>query len=882
MLQRLTILFITCLFACSVLAQGPSFQDGQTRRVMIKYTGAGLVPFTNTITDLGGQIHRQFPSAARGLTAETIVAATLSEDAIATLEMDDRVIDIQNDPKRFLVSQDIPYGIDKIQARDVWDQDRDGQVDQCAPTGDGIIVGIVDTGLYVQHEDLKDVNVIGGYPDGWDTDGCGHGTHVAGTIAAVNNATGVVGVSPGDVSLYIVKAFNDSCSWAYASELIDAIKKCAENGADVISMSLSHTEYSGFEDEELAALWNQGVLLIAAAGNSGDTTTGYPASYDSVVSVGATDENDDIAWFSTYNEQVEVSAPGVGVVSTFPGQMTSMAKISVGGQRFSGLGVQRASLGVANGPVVDGGLCDGVSDWSGMVVFCQRGDNSFFDKVTNAQNGGAVGVVIYNNEEGGFLGSLGEGNSSTIPVISLSDESGENVLAIHRGVQSTLESSVAATPGSYTSYNGTSMATPHVSGAAAVLLSANPSYTNADVRNALNATALDLGDPGRDVFYGYGRIQMADALDYLGGTASCLNAAFTHATNGLTVDFDASASNSPDSPITSYAWDFGDGHSGSGQIVGHTYAASGTYAATLTITTANNQTSTRTADVTVGSQAPNASFSATVHGDTVDFDAGASSDPDGTIVSYSWNFGDGDTGSGQTTSHLYASAGTFTATLTVTDNHGQTNATSQNVVIAGGGNQLSNGVPVNGLSGASGDQLAFVATVPEGITRLTIAINGGSGDADLYVKYGQPATTNNWDYRPYDYGNDEVVLVTDPAAGEWHVMLNGSSSFSDVTLTASWDQASSQVFTGTIAPQATNNHSITVGAGVLDLILDWDNNADLDVRLYDANGQVAASTTLSKPETLSYNASAGTYTIEVFNYNSSGDNANYTVTVNHP
>ena len=138
----------------------------------------------------------------------------------------------------------------------------------------------------------------------------------------------------------------------------------------------------------------------------------------------------------------------------------------------------------------------------------------------------------------------------------------------------------------------------------------------------------------------------------------------------LTVNFDASASSDPDGSITSYVWNFGDGNSGSGVTVSHTYNSAGTYTARLTVTDDDGSTDTATRTIQVSSPSitntpPNASFIATpTSGEaplTVNFDASASSDPDGSITSYVWNFGDSSTGSGVTVPHTYNSAGTYMA-----------------------------------------------------------------------------------------------------------------------------------------------------------------------------------------------------------------------------
>jgi chitodextrinase len=148
------------------------------------------------------------------------------------------------------------------------------------------------------------------------------------------------------------------------------------------------------------------------------------------------------------------------------------------------------------------------------------------------------------------------------------------------------------------------------------------------------------------------------------------------------VNFNASASSDPDGTIVSWAWNFGDGTTGNGQTVSHTYANGNTYTVTLTVTDNNGATGTLSQNVTpvVVNAPPVAQFTTTptgVYG--IDFNATGSSDPDGTIVSWAWNFGDGTTGNGQTVSHTYANGNTRTVTLTVTDNGGATGTLSQQV-----------------------------------------------------------------------------------------------------------------------------------------------------------------------------------------------------------
>ncbi len=143
------------------------------------------------------------------------------------------------DRRRATPGQTVPYGVDMVQARDVWDANRDGIVDVGSPTGSNRKISIIDSGFKISHEDLQGMYVTGykgNHP--WNQDGYGHGTHVAGTIAAINNHLGVVGVTPGTVNLHIVRVFDDSGFGSYSSDLIDAANRCAGTGANIISMSL--------------------------------------------------------------------------------------------------------------------------------------------------------------------------------------------------------------------------------------------------------------------------------------------------------------------------------------------------------------------------------------------------------------------------------------------------------------------------------------------------------------------------------------------------------------------------------------------------------------------------------------------------------------------
>jgi PKD repeat protein len=159
-------------------------------------------------------------------------------------------------------------------------------------------------------------------------------------------------------------------------------------------------------------------------------------------------------------------------------------------------------------------------------------------------------------------------------------------------------------------------------------------------------------------------------------------ATFDAVTTNLKVDVDGSASTDPEGPVASYAWDFGDGATGSGATASHTYAAGGDYTVRLTVTDGAGATATTTRSVTVApppNQLPTAAFTTMATFLDATVDASGSSDPDGTLTAYAWDFGDGGTGTGRTAAHSYAAAGTYTVTLTVTDDAGGTASTTRTV-----------------------------------------------------------------------------------------------------------------------------------------------------------------------------------------------------------
>ena len=435
------------------------------------------------------------------LKKQRMVAARLNKAALNELRNNPNVESIEIDAIRKPMAQTTPYGYTMVQANQF------GQSDTTARK-----VCVIDTGYNLGHPDLPGINdgVTGQANNSavgnWYNDGNGHGTHVAGTIAAYDNNEGVVGVYPG-VDLHIVKIFNDNGQWTYASDLIEAISQCQDAGSNVVNMSLGGGSSSTTERNAMQSFTDAGMLLVAAAGNDGNSAKSYPASYDAVMSVAAVDSNENRASYSQYNDQVEIAAPGSAVQSTYP---------------------------------------------------------------TNT----------------------------------------------------------------YAALSGTSMATPHVAGGAALVWSYFPQCSNNQIRNALNATAEDKGSAGRDNFYGYGLMQLADAYNYLNNN----------------------------------------GCDGSGN------------------------------------------------------------------------------GGGVTEPGVEPVSGQLT-----------------------------------GLSGSRRNWDRYTWNIPEGVKQMTIRTSGGSGDADLYVKFGSQPETNSYDCRPYQNGNNEVCTFDAPASGTWHIGLRGYSSYSRVTLSYSYE-----------------------------------------------------------------------------------------------
>ena len=605
----------------------------------------------------------------------------LGNRAIYSVEMEDSELGklrnrsdveyVEIDPPRYLLSETIPWGYEAVNAQRLDDSSAGNRT-----------VCIIDSGYDLAHNDLSGNRVSGTNDSGtgaWSIPGNNnaHGTHVAGTIAAISNTEGIKGVLPNQkVNLHIVKVFNEA-GWGYSSSLVKAVQTCADNGANVVNMSLGGSQSSVTEKNALQTISNQGVLLIAAAGNSGNTEHSYPASYDSVMSVAAVDDKGDHAAFSQATDQVEIAGPGVAILSTVTVGEGKLSDIRLNGvSQFERGIVPHNRLTQAGGrygadPVVGSitatlASCDvegsrfSCGDMSGKICLTERVGNQSsssypeIDAVQACYNAGASAAIVYSNSDlpglqNPFL--VDQNNEARMLSVTVNRDFGQELLG-YVGQ----EIMVSTTKGEdYEYYNGTSMATPHVTGVAGLVWSYHPTCTAAQVRSALIKTATDIDVMGRDNRTGYGLVNADAAKQYL--------------------------------------------------------------------------------------------------------DAGCNG-PDG----------------------------------------------------GGSGNEnvLDNGESKSPLSGDLQSSTVFVFDVPADATQATFNMSGGSGDADLYVRFNGTPSTSSYDCRSWASGNGESCNLNVSGAGQYEVLVYGYRAYSGVSLVATHNGSNDSSGGGSEPSSYTNSDAVVI------------------------------------------------------------------------
>jgi len=417
-----------------------------------------------------------------------------------------------------------PWGIEAVRAPQAWDQGYKGQ---------GMRVMVLDTGIDRDHPDLRNRfeagrNFVATRPpvararlgntifndlaetqqeepfvevpyDYYDQNG--HGTHCSGTILGEEDNEGVVGVAPQARVLMGRVCGLFGCA---GNSIINGINWAVTMGVNVVSMSLGGPNNTRAQEEAVLAADRAGIVVVAATGNDSAERVSFPAASRTVLAVGAVDASLHRATFSNYGPELDIVGPGVDVQSSVPQASGRASRVTVTINNVETEIPSTSFIGAPpvdqpiNGDLVPAGMGK-VADFSGInirgrIALIQRGEITFAEKVNNAITAGAAGAVIYNNVSGLMSGSLTEdGTEVAIPVVMIEMAQGNRLVTeIRAGNAQTLSLSIYKT--NFSSFSGTSMATPHLAGVVALVRQANPALSPAQVRNIMKRSATHLGE----------------------------------------------------------------------------------------------------------------------------------------------------------------------------------------------------------------------------------------------------------------------------------------------------------------------------------------------------------------------------------------------------
>ncbi len=524
-------------------APRPTDNDGR-QRFLIRYRD-GLQLNVSRGLSLGSRVLHVYRSVPA-------IAARLTPEEHAMLLMDPDVEYIEPDAPRRLLggiprlatwssqstvmsgsAGEYTPGLHMVEAPWVWDSNRDGTLETLQPRGEGIKVCVLDTGIDLEHPELRGV-IAGGKDfvdgdevpldygkDGW---GEGHGTHVAGIIAAQlgsggsvspgMDSNGVAGVAPG-ARLLIARVLNTQ-GFAWASDIMKGLEWCQVQGARIASLSLGGANDSRAERDAFQAAADSGMLVIAAAGNSGGPLD-FPAAYRSVLAVGAVDQSMRRAPFSARGFNLSLMAPGVEVLSTVLRGQGTIAQVELGDIPYESRPIFLAPAGKITGRLVDCGVGDSIgscntSSCDGFVAYVERSREVPLQvQLANVMRQGAGAAIFVDMPREGTLADLTIGQRGNwVPAVLVSDETGRAMRQL-MGINAHVK--LHATD--YALASGTSMAAPHVTGVAAIVWSQQRTLSAAQVRGLLETSARDLGADGKDYEYGYGLVQASVALEAL-------------------------------------------------------------------------------------------------------------------------------------------------------------------------------------------------------------------------------------------------------------------------------------------------------------------------------------------------------------------------------
>jgi subtilisin len=264
----------------------------------------------DVVAKAGGHLKKELKPLVNAL------AAKIPERLVELLEQNPAVKYVEEDAVAYIVGHAAPptpeyansWGVDHIEA---------DTVHSAGNLGGGINIALIDTGINYNHPDLA-ANYKGGYDfvndDSDPMDDNNHGSHVAGTLAAVRDGSGVVGVAP-SANIYALKVAGSDGRGSY-SDIVAALNWAASNDMHIASLSIGGTSSSTTLANAVKNAYDSGVLVVAAAGNAGSSSILYPAAYEQAIAVGATDSLDKKASWSNYGAKIELVAPGVSIKST--------------------------------------------------------------------------------------------------------------------------------------------------------------------------------------------------------------------------------------------------------------------------------------------------------------------------------------------------------------------------------------------------------------------------------------------------------------------------------------------------------------------------------------------------------------------------------------
>jgi thermitase len=684
------------------------------------------------------------------------------------------------------------WNMSQVQAPEAWD------VSHGSSTVD---IAILDTGIDQDHPDLSSkivANVNFSSSPSCD-DYYRHGTHVAGIAAAVtDNGIGVAGMGYNS-SLMNVKVFNDDGS-ANASALAQGIIWAADNGAEVININMIYGYPSTTLENAVNYAWEKGAVLVAAAGNYGNTRATYPGAFANCIAVAATDADDNLASWSTYGDWVSVAAPGVSIYSTLPD-----------------------GYGYGSGTCMASPLVSGLAALLFTVVTDTNGDGRLNDEVRYA--------IESTCDDIGTKVAYGRINAYRAMMASVSSLGSTSGTVIDAQTSQPIEGATIGCGArqAKTDSSGSYIIAGVPEGSCTVTVSA-PGYHGASQGVSVAAGATSTADFA---------LTPLPRADFWGTPLS--------GSEPLTVSF-SDSSTSYDG-ITSWRWDFGDGGTSSEQNPTHTYTREGVYAVSLTVTEADgdSDTETKVDYITVSDTRPRADFWGTpLSGGeplTVSF-SDSSTSYDG-ITSWRWDFGDGGTSTEQDPTHTYIQEGVYAVSLTVTEADGDSDTETKVDYITVSdtcpradfwGTPLSGSEPLTvgfsdssasydgitswrwdfGDGGTSSEQDPTHTYIQEGVYAVSLTVTEADGDSDTETKV--------------DY---ITVSDTRPRADFWGTPLSGSEpltvSFSDSS--ASYDGITSWRWDfgdGGTSSEQNPTHSYTA-EGTYTVSLTVSDGADSDI-----------------------------------------------------